>query len=171
MPALLRQLSLIGLLAFTLCATAATGYLPKVGPPPVRFEPPAPLREEPRVVLPPLAVLEPLRPPPVEIAKAATPPKESVPAEPALPIGETTVAVPVVVPAMPMLVIDPGTTNAAPDDHGVLAPQMFMKYFTGQPGTNGNGISFFAPVEFVPPVPVAPVSSTATFETTPPGKP
>jgi hypothetical protein len=46
-----------------------------------------------------------------------------------------------------------------------------MKYFTGQPGTNSLGVSIFAPVGFVPPMPAPSPSSTATFETVPVGKP
>ena len=53
-----------------------------------------------------------------------------------------------------------------------MAAQMFLQYFTGQAGTNSRGLSVFAPVGFVPPLPLsAPPSSSATFQTTAPGKP
>ena len=52
-----------------------------------------------------------------------------------------------------------------------LVPQMFMKYFIGGTGTNANGVSIFSPVGFVPPLPIVPPSSSATFQTVPPGKP
>jgi hypothetical protein len=47
-----------------------------------------------------------------------------------------------------------------------------MRYFTGDVGTNGAGVSVVSPVGFVPPLPIGPPpSSSATFQTTPPGKP
>jgi len=83
----------------------------------------------------------------------------------------------------PAVLLDPGISSLTPEASATnslvgvapeaefIAPQMFLKYFTGQPGTNSAGVSLFAPVGFVPPLPVAPPSSSATFQTTPPGKP
>ena len=172
MPAILRQLSPVGLLAAALCATAGQGYLPIVGPPAVRFEKPAPVPTEPPLVLPPLTVIEP-RPivPPAESPVTPPQPGPLAPSEPANPVVDLTPLDPVASSAGPALVMDPLATNAPPVDTSVLAPQMFMKYFTGQPGTNGNGVSIFAPVGFVPPLPVPPPSSSASFQTVPPGKP
>jgi hypothetical protein len=177
MPALPRRLSLAGLLAWTLCAPAGQGYLPVVGPPPLRFEnpQPAPL---PEVVLPPLPVIEP-RMPAGQLEPTATTPApvnpgvdarpgsvdESTNADPAL-----TIVQPFVVPFSP-LTAEPWASSVPGSAVSMIAPQMFMKYFTGQPGTNSVGVSIFAPVGFVPPVPPPAPSSTATFETVPAGKP
>jgi len=172
MPTILRRLSPVSLLAATLCAAAGQGYLPVVGPPAVRFEKPAPAPTEPPLMLPLLTVIEP-RPtvPPTEPSVTLQQPGPLAPSEPANPVVDLTPLDPVVAPVGPALVMDPLATAAPPPDTSVLAPQMFMRYFTGQPGTNGNGISIFAPVGFVPPLPVPPPSSSASFQTVPPGKP
>jgi len=172
MPAILRRLSPVGLLAATLCAATGQGYLPIVGPPAVRFEKPAPAPTEPLLVLPPLTVIEP-RPAvlPTEPPPTPSQPGPLAPSEPANPLADLTPLDPVVAPAGPALVMDPLATNLPSVDTSVFAPQMFMRYFTGQPGTNGNGVSIFAPVGFVPPLPVPPPSSSASFQTVPPGKP
>lgn len=179
MPALLRRLSLVGLLAAALSATADSGYLPKVGPPAVRFERPAPPPAEPTFILPPLPFLEPRSetPTPVavqpEAAASNSTPTPLVPKEPTAPSNADATAQEPPSPQTPAMIMDPGATHLMPADPGPLVPQMFMRYFTGQPGTNGNGVSIFAPVGFVPPVPVAlpPPSSSATFQTVPAGKP
>ena len=168
MPALLRRLSPVGLLTAALCATAGPGYLPKVGPPPVRFERPTPAPAEPPVVLPPLAVIEP-RPTSPQLDTAV--PAPVTPNEPVHPVESAPPSEALITPERPALMMEPPSTNTVAIDQGILGPQMFMKYFTGQPGTNGSGISIFAPVGFVPPLPATPPSSSASFQTTPPGKP
>ena len=172
MPAILRRLSLVVWPAAALAATAGPGYLPTVGPPAVRFEKPAPATAESPLVLPPLVVIEPR--PAVPSADPANPlaqPGPLAPSEPGNPLIDVAPLDSVAAPNAPMMTMDPSATNAAQIDPSVLAPQMFMKYFTGRPGTNGNGVSIYAPVGFVPPLPVAPPSSSASFRTTPPGKP
>jgi hypothetical protein len=172
MPAILRRLSPVGWLAAALCATAGPAYLPTVGPPAIRFEKPAPVPAESPVLLPPLSFIEPR--PAVPSAEPASPlaqPGPLAPAEPANPLVDVAPLDSVLPPNAPATVMDPSATNAALPDPSALAPQMFMKYFTGRPGTNGNGVSIYAPVGFVPPLPVAPPSSSASFQTTPPGKP
>jgi len=172
MPALSRWFSPIGGLAVALCATASPGYLPTVGPAPLRFETPAPLATVP-VVLPPLVFIEP-RPaagtnetvasasptngPNTEAAEVMTPGPAEIPIL-ASPLGPL---VPIGVPTNP---------PAAPFDTEVVAPQMLLRYFMHPVGTNSAAISAFAPVGFVPPQPLAPPSSSATFETTPPARP
>ena len=172
MPTILRRLSPVGLLAATLCAAAGQAYLPVVGPPAIRFEKPAPAPDQPPLVLPPLTFIEP-RPIAPLAEVPPTPPQSGplAPSEPAAPVVDLTHLDPIASPAAPVLGMDPLVTGAPPVDTSVLAPQMFMRYFTGQPGTNGNGISIFAPVGFVPPLPVPPPSSSASFQTVPPGKP
>jgi hypothetical protein len=172
MPTILRRLSPVSLLAATLCAAAGQGYLPVVGPPPVRFEKPVPAPTEPPLVLPPLTVIEP-RPAVLPTDPAPTPlqPGPLALSEPANPIVDLTPLDPVVSPVGPALVMDPLATNAPPVDTSILAPQMFMRYFTGQPGTNGNGISIFAPVGFVPPLPVPPAPPEPAVPVVPPSPP
>jgi len=78
-------------------------------------------------------------------------------------------AVPLVVEPLPAP--ETNVTYAVPVESEPLVPRMFMKYFTGGTGTNANGVSFLSPVGFVPPLPIVPPSSSATFQTVPPGKP
>jgi hypothetical protein len=123
-----------------------------------------------QVILPPLAMIEP--PPPETNAAGAIPaliagdPANQAPTGPLLdPL------------ALPPPVIGPfaaGTTNViivTPSEPEGISPQMFMRYFTGRPGTNSAGVAIIPPIGFIPPVPIVPPSSSATFQTTPPGKP
>ena len=160
------------LLAAAVSAAGDAPYLPVSGPVPLRFANP-PVRKAVAVQLPPLAIIEPRpaaaappeaargdAPSPVPKAAAETPPVNPppAPADPVLPA-----------PAQ----YDPVVSNAVeivrPDTEN-LTPQMFMRFFSGRPGTNSSGVSFITPMPFVPPAPPAP-SSTATFQTTPPAKP
>lgn len=167
--AMKRHVGLVGLLVVAMCATAGPGYLPVVGPPALRFKPPASFVAEP-VPLPPLAIVEP---------QAAVPASDLTETIPSLPAADSTNA-PAPTP-LDLIVLAPLAGPLAPDatnvtavvqtEPEVLVPQMFMKYFTGRVGTNSSGVSIYAPVGFVPPLPIAPPSSSATFQTTPPGKP
>jgi len=156
----------VGLLAVALCASAAPGYLPVVGPPALRFAPPSPPPPAVLVPLPPLAVVEP-RPvlPAVEPLPSAADSTSSA-AQPVLidPFGLPPVA-------EPLPTLSTNVTYVVPVESEPVVPQMFMKYFTGGAGTNANGVSIFSPVGFVPPLPIVPPSSSATFQTVPPGKP
>jgi hypothetical protein len=78
-------------------------------------------------------------------------------------------AVPPVAEPLPTPVTN--VTYGVPVESEPLVPQMFMKYFIGGTGTNANGVSILSPVGFVPPLPFVPPSSSATFQTVPPGKP
>ena len=157
-------------LAAAMCATAGPGYLPLVGPPPLRFEaPPTPATAP--FILSPLAVVEPR--PAVPLVEPPTPvtPTPALDANSPVPLA--------LFPNQtgPLPEVDPtpaDTTNvilAAPAHLDPLGSQLFMKYFTGQHGTNSAGLSIYSPVRFVPPAPFIPPSSSATFQTTPPGKP
>jgi len=171
MPVITRRLIQVGLLAVTIAASAGDGYLPAVGPAPLRFELPASPKVSPAVVLPPLVLVETNRPTP------QVPPMASIVAE--IPSSVETNAVTSAGPVEPLvlapeIVPDAIQTNAMQDMVplvGALNPQMFMHYFTGRPGTNSSGVSIFTPVSFVPPVPVPPPSSSAAFQTTPPVRP
>ena len=161
---MMRPLSSVGLLAVALCASAGQGYLPVLGPPALRFEPPP---------LPPPAVLIPL--PPLSVTEPRPTPPAVDPLPPATdsanaavdPVFIDAFAVPPVAGPVraPALIV---TSAVQPE---TLVPQMFMKYFVGGAGTNATGVSIFSPVNFVPPLPIVPPSSSATFQTVPPAKP
>lgn len=176
MPALLRWFSPIGGLAVALCATAAgPGYLPTVGPAPLRFEIPAPPVVAP-AALPPLVFIEPRRPADADETVASASPATPAPGVPA-----ATPTAPATSPAESSVLVSPlgplepfaAATNspAVTSDSEVVAPQMLLKYFVRPAGTNSAGVSIFAPVGFVPPQPLTPPSSSATFQTAPPAKP
>jgi len=176
MPALSRWLSPIGGLAVALSATAGEGYLPTVGPAPVRFETPAPPAPV-TVAFPPLVFIEPRPLTDTNETVAPASPAESVPNLPGAAPTEVTPPPPaeVTIFVSPLGPLEPTgvATNslAAPAETEVIAPQMLLKYFMRPAGTNSAGVSIFAPVGFVPPQPLAPPSSSATFQTTPPAKP
>jgi hypothetical protein len=163
---MMRQLSLAGWLVVALCAPAGAAYLPVVGPPALRFAPPPPPPPLPAALipLPPLAVVEPRPAPPLVDPLHPAVDSTSAALDPVLidPFAVPPVADPVPSPAMS------GISVVPPEP---LVPQMFMKYFIGGTGTNGSGVSVFSPVDFVPPLPIIPPSSSATFQTVPPGKP
>ena len=149
-------------------ATAGSGYLPVVGPPALRFQLP-PVLVTNQIILPPLAVIEP-RPPE---DNAPTPNPSSLAGDAMNQAPNSPLLDPLAIPP----VIGPlaaGTTNViivTPSDPDGISPQMFMRYFTGRQGTNAAGIAIVPPLGFIPPVPIVPPSSSATFQTTPPPKP
>lgn len=168
-----RRFSRFGLLAMALSATAGPGYLPVVGPAPLRFQaPPVPPPTEP-IELPPLATVDPApKPataPDAPVATNSTPAAPVPPDPAALSLDEAPLDPPQAPPlTVPLL---PNAPQTQPDQ-GSMAAQLFLKYFTGQTGTNSTGITLIAPVGFIPPMPQsAPPSSTAKFQTTAPGKP
>jgi len=160
---MMRQASWVGLLVVAQCASAGAAYLPVVGPPALRFQPPAPPPPADLVALPPLAVVEPRPAPPADPLADST----NALAEPILfdPFAIPQVTEPVMASTTNVFV----AVQAEPE---TLVPQMFMRYFIGGTGTNAAGASIFSPVGFVPPLPlVPPPSSSATFQTVPAGKP
>ena len=163
---MMRPLISVGLLVVALRASAGPGYLSVVGPSALRFaSPPAP----PPAVLVPLPPLAAVEPHPTSPAAESLPPV----ADPTSAAVEPVLIDPFAVPPVPEALPTPATniTYAAPVESEPLVPQMFMKYFIGGAGTNANGVSIFSPVGFVPPLPIVPPSSSATFQTVPPGKP
>lgn len=175
---MMRPLSSVGLLVVALCTSAGQGYLPVVGPPALRFAPPPP---------PPPAVLIPLPPLSGEAGEPGGkgageipffPPGSLSPQLPFSPAADSTNAAvdpvfidPFVVPPATVPVPGPPANTTPAVQPETLVPQMFMKYFIGGAGTNGTGVSIFSPVDFVPPLPIVPPSSSATFQTVPPAKP
>jgi hypothetical protein len=169
LPFFRARLAGASLLVVAVGATAAQGYLPVVGPPPLRFQLP-PVTVANQVILPPLAVVEP--PPNEPEANAPGPILPSIPVDSTNPASPTTLLDPLALtPGAPAPVA--GTTNVVtvnPSQPEAINPQVFMKYFAGQ-GTNAAGVITLPPIGFVPPVPIVPPSSSATFQTVPPGKP
>lgn len=193
----MRAFLLVWLLGLAAAAAAVSGaehagrgYLPAVGPPPLRFAQPPPPTPVVPIVLPPLepapgAVLTPdgpdagthVNPGARSVAVSSGPEAGATPRGTRTP-GSGTRLWPAT-NANPMVGF--GTDDPLPplsavvplDGSELLTPQLFMKYFSARPGTNttGNGITVFTPVTFVPPQPILPPSSSATFETTPAGKP
>lgn len=132
-------------------AGAGVGYLPTVGPVPLRFEtPPAP--KPAHRPLPPLEQFDASRPAvPCESAAA------DAALAPAQPSGEPVSAVsPAPLPAVTNLV------QAPPPVAEVVTPQMFVKYFTGA-RSNAPANAVFLPVGFRPALPNTGNSSTATY--------
>ena len=163
---MMRQLSLAGLLVVALRASAGPGYLPVVGPPALRFETPRPAPLAPLIPLPPLITIEPRPDPSANDSPSPGPDLSNAAFNSVLtdPFAVPEIAGPVPTPAT-------SVAPSAPAETETLVPQMFMKYFTGRTGTNLSGVSLYAPVGFVPPLPIVPVSSSATFQTTPADKP
>lgn len=180
MSALSRRTSFTALLSWACCAGAmGQGYLPLVGPPPVRFDLPLPPTVAEPIVLPPLPIIEP-RPSPDPADSAAPGLSRPLPgsaAEPQ-PSGEspaTTTNLARVdllsVPIWPLYLDSSAAAINAGSGLPMIGSQSFLKYFSGQPGTNSTGVSIFAPLGFVPPLPVLPPSSSAVFEVVPNSKP
>ena len=138
-------------------------YLPKVGPPPLRFEaPPGP--DTRHYVLPPLD-----NPPALADAAAKT---NSPPAPEPAPLSVTNEP-PAPAPAEAPLVLNavpvwpPHIGPIAPPETP-LSPQMFLHYFSRGTGSNGPAGSVLVPMNFLPPLPLLPApSSSAAYEVTP----
>jgi hypothetical protein len=138
---------LAGALAVAGFAAASPGYLPCVGPAPLRFRPPPPVINQ--IVL-------------------AAPEVEPVPtvASP-VPFGPMPELPPAPPPTEPPAIINhvssgiPDTTR--PEE--VVSPQMLLKYFNKS--TNGTSSSVITPLDFTPPKSPEPPPSKATYSTGP----
>lgn len=176
MPAQQRWLLQVGCLAIVVGAAADSPYLPRVGPPALRFESP---RVDTPVLQSPLLPLPPLDSKPVTTILPSVP--DGSPLAAGVPLGATSNAVPSAVVVEPFEPVGASSVSLplvaqpepAPTAAEALTPQMFMKFFTGKPGTNASGTSttLYAPLPFIPPIPQTTPSSTATFQTTPPPSP
>ncbi len=154
------------------------GYLPAVGPPPLRFAPPRPTGTS-TLTLAEVPAIEPVTNARVNVAAApasTNPPPGGVHGEPT-----STAAPPASVPewfgppAPPL----PSPTPLPPINPAWLVPnasqtvmpqaQLFLQYFTPEylPGSNAAGL--VVPVGFVPPQPRSSSSSSATYQVTPGG--
>jgi len=137
-------------------AAAAPGYLPVVGPSPLRFEEP---KSPPKahLILPPL--------PMVEVQTGTNLPPENGSAFTPWPEQPPSVSSNASAPLLVIVMQTNAPALAAPELLP-LAPQMFMPYFTRNVGTNGAAVS--VPLTFLPPAPLGPPpSSTARYEVTP----
>lgn len=144
----MKMMSCIGCTALAAIAFGGdhSGYLARIGPAPLRFQPPS-KGPEVTVTLPPLVMSDPPAPP----------------SEPAVIITNDTVTVeepsetaPTPLPQQPAVVVEPAFT-----------PQMLLQYFNHK-GTNGNGneSSVILPYQFLPPlnptIPAPPSKATYT---------
>ncbi len=146
------------LLGLAFAVSASPGYLPAVGPAPLRFLPaaqpaanlvkmPLPPPDPPPSAPPSTAVLPP--------AAAGTQAKTNAPA--AGPLPATVLLTATNTPAAP----EAAPSGADPR----ISPQMLLKYFT--PSTNGVAGGIFAPLDFAPPAAAKPASSTGTYSNQP----
>lgn len=145
------------LAGFAAGVAAAPGYLPVVGPVPLRFRPA--IQPETNMVRIPL-------PPP-----NLPPPAPEIP--PAPPAATNTVAQKTPPAASPPAAPAPATVSSNQANaegtfspaEPLISPQMLMRYFNKS--TNGASGGIMAPVNFAPPAAVSPPSSTATYSTDP----
>src|SRR5436190_18523456 len=123
--------------------TPSVGYLKRLGPAPLRFQP-APKALSELGPLPPLAMKDPDPPLPEFLGP---PIATNTP-----PVVETTVSAAIVAPMAP---VEP-----------VFTPQMFVQFFNDKNGTNGTNqdYSVVVPYQFIPPpaatIPAPPSSAT-----------
>ncbi len=173
----------VGLVALTTQAGGATGYLPAVGPAPLRFQE---LVSVAPFALPPLQMHDP-EPPAVEAAptKSAPSAANTTPAvEPpvaasalptlspkTVPTATDTNAVNVVEPLqIPLLIPLPMPTPPDASAPAILSPQMLLHFFNQQNSTN-RASTLVTPVEFSPARPSTLPSSTSTYIVSPPKSP
>jgi hypothetical protein len=146
----MKMMSCIGCAALAAIAFGGdqSGYLARIGPAPLRFQPPS-KGPEVSVALPPLAMSDPPAPPSSEHEPTGTNDAVTVEESP-----ETTSASSPP-PAQPAVVVEPAFT-----------PQMLLQYFNHK-GTNANGneSSVILPYQFFPPSnpTIPPPPSKATY--------
>ena len=144
----MKMMSCIGCAALTAIAFGGdhSGYLPRIGPAPLRFQPPS-KGPEITVTLPPLVMSDPPAPP---SDREVIITNDTVTVEEA---PET--ALPPPPPQQPTVVVEPAFT-----------PQMLLQYFN-QRGTNAHGgeSSVILPYQFLPPSnpTIPPPPSKATY--------
>ncbi len=154
---------------------ARTDYLPRVGPPPLRFED-SHAANVAAVALPPLDPPEPIvtnnmviPPSPPQPAVAPRTPTNTPPAQ-AEVAGPAANNPPAPLPPGPPNPMGGGPNSGAPMGGPGLTPQMFVPFFSPQPGgTNGpggiNAAVVVPPDFFRPPTPGPAASSTVSYST------
>ena len=168
---IMRQLALtmVGLGLVAAHTGDASDYLAAIGPAPLRFQKPALAAS---LALPPLLMHDPGPPHPEVVPTnsapvdadprpaAEAPASASAPALPPVPVATPTHAVDVVLPPPDL----PPPARSDPDAPPILSPQMLLHFFNKWSGTNSvSTTTIVAPVEFIPPRPSAPPSSTSTY--------
>ena len=133
--------------------SAGPGYLPTIGPAPLRF----------RAELPPAVNVVKMPLPPPAPAPAAPPPSSTTPTAAAdIPTNAAPAAAPVLLTATN----PPVTPEAVPaSSEPRISPEMLLKYFTPSPNRPASGV--IAPLDFAPPATAKPASSTATYSVHP----
>ena len=136
---------LLAVLSVATAASTGPGYLPRVGPAPLRFLAP------PRVCTKRFVLPVPVPDPASVVPQIEKMPPLPRPASSALelpgPMPQAESG-----PAQPQM-------ETAPAD-AVVSPQMLLRYFTQ---TNNSAASVIAPMEFTPPRAAVPAPSKATF--------
>jgi hypothetical protein len=144
--------TVLSILSVVALASADTGYLPRVGPAPLRFQsvpktatnhyelPPPEPTPEPQ----PVATKPDVKTPTLAVKTPAT--------------TETTV----ISSQIPAPAVEPDSGPGRSED--VVSPQMLLRYFSKS--TNGTATSIVAPIQFTPPKTETPPSK-ATFTTSP----
>jgi hypothetical protein len=143
-------------------------YLPRVGPPPLRFQlPPSPDR---RAELPPLLMRDPAPPVPEPLPEPALVPPEPIPDAPS-PAPPPPDISPGIDSPVPVPVPELNTTNQAvasdslvTGQNETLKPQFLLRFFNR--GTNGS-TTVLAPFGFTPPAPGPAPSSRGNYSTGP----
>ena len=165
---------MVGVLVFSARANSLSGYLPAVGPSPLRFQsPPARVIA---IALPPLQMgtEEPPAPPvpvdiaPVEIAVTPLAPAVAQPATsnaiaPTPTPTATNVVTAIAANRAPTVIVP--ETEAAP----VVSPQMLLQFFQTKAASSTNReVSVMTPLGFNPARPAPTPSSTAAYISTKP---
>jgi hypothetical protein len=144
----MKMMSCIGSAALAAIAFGGdhSGYLPRIGPAPLRFQPPS-KGPEVTVTLPPLVMSDPPAPPSEH---------EVIITNDTVTVEEAPETTPTPPPQQPAVVVEPAFT-----------PQMLLQYFNHRgANTNGNESSVILPYQFFPPanptIPAPPSKATYT---------
>lgn len=159
----MRRLVIIlsGMIVPGVVLAGASGYLARVGPPPLRFH--SNISPAARVSLPPLLmadVVESTPPPPVENPATSLPLAESPPVS----VGPGDIALGSEIEPGPSAVGPEPPTTAAGESDPTISPQMLLRFFLpSTPGGLTTEAAIVAPPVFTPARPAAPASSSATY--------
>jgi hypothetical protein len=138
---------LIAALSVAAAASPDPGWLPRVGPVPLRFSPALRPRANQFVLPAPAPAPEPA---PIVSQAEKAPPASSAPKPPA------------VIPRADNGMAQPPVESAPPD--AVVSPQMFLKYFTKSTNSPAPAVT---PLDFTPPKAAGPPPGRATDSTGP----
>jgi hypothetical protein len=161
-------------------ADGDNGYLRVVGPPSLRFRPPA----LDQTAVNPLLAINPgvsgLSSTNGGADQTASATSKAVLVGPEVPATKAPAIEPATKASDSVPAVDSTATStakvepqqqSAPVQTVMPQPQMFLQYFTPEYLPGGNGYSIGLPVSFLPPQTSRAASSSATYQTTPPEKP